>query len=223
MCSCVGRAKYHVSTELNECLPLQRWVRAPNKKVDPSMLVVTPKSGMPYTVWPVMHTYLSRKKLKTINQEQALSMVSKGAILLDVRLAMDFEKEHAEGALNVPLFRITAGNSNWDNIKRVVMAGLNMRATERDPDFIENVNNLVNGNKRKKIIVMCNIGGTLDTVVRVASTGKLTKTDKDRSFGRESRSLKACYELMRAGYGNVLHLEGGFADWRYKGFPIYQE
>jgi rhodanese-related sulfurtransferase len=51
-------------------------------------------------------------------------MVSKGAILLDVRLAMDFEKEHAEGALNVPLFRITAGNSNWDNVKRVVMAGL---------------------------------------------------------------------------------------------------
>lgn len=199
---------------------MQRWVRAPNKKVDRSMLVVTPKSGMPYTVWPVMYTYLARKKLKTINQDQALSEMKKGAVLLDVRLAADFENQHARGAENVPLFRITAGNSSWDNVKRVVMAGLNMKATERDPDFIENVNALVKKNKRKKIIVMCNIGGTLDTVIRVASTGKLTKTDKDRSFGRESRSLKACYELLRAGYTNVVHLEGGLSEWRYKGYPL---
>ena len=95
-----------------------------------------------------------------------------------------------------------------------------MKATERDPDFIENVNALVKNNKRRKIIVMCNIGGTLDTVIKVASTGKLTKTDKDRSFGRESRSLKACYELLRAGYKNVVHLEGGLSEWRYKGYPL---
>ncbi|KAI8108914.1 hypothetical protein M9435_005331 [Picochlorum sp. BPE23] len=199
---------------------MQRWVRAPNKKIDRSMLVVTPKSGMPYTVWPVMYTYLVRKKLKTINQDQALAEMKKGALLLDVRLAMDFENQHAQGAENVPLFRITAGNSSWDNVKRVVMAGLNMKATERDPDFIENVNALVKNNKRRKIIVMCNIGGTLDTVIKVASTGKLTKTDKDRSFGRESRSLKACYELLRAGYKNVVHLEGGLSEWRYKGYPL---
>ncbi|WPT14114.1 Rhodanese-like domain-containing protein 14 [Picochlorum sp. SENEW3] len=199
---------------------MQRWVRAPNKKIDRSMLVVTPKSGMPYTVWPVMYTYLARKKLKSINQDQALAEMKKGALLLDVRLAMDFENQHAQGAENVPLFRITAGNSSWDNVKRVVMAGLNMKATERDPDFIENVNALVKNNKRRKIIVMCNIGGTLDTVIKVASTGKLTKTDKDRSFGRESRSLKACYELLRAGYKNVVHLEGGLSEWRYKGYPL---
>lgn len=199
---------------------MQRWVRAKNKKVDPAQLVVTPKSGMPYTVWPVMHTYLTNKKLKSCNQDQALAQMSKGAILLDVRLSSDFEYQHADGAVNVPLFRITAGNSSWDNIKRVVMAGLNMKATERDPDFIKNIDALVKGNKRTKFIVMCNVGGTLDTVVKVASTGKITKTDKDRSFGRESRSLKACYELLRAGYSNVTHLEGGFAEWRYQGYPL---
>lgn len=115
-------------TDCSSQLP-QRWVKAPNKKVDESMLVVTPMSGMPYTVWPVMHTYLTKKKLKSINKDQALAMMGKGAILLDVRLAIDFESEHAKGAENVPLFRITAGNSNWDKVKRVVMAGLNMRAT----------------------------------------------------------------------------------------------
>jgi len=202
---------------------MQRWVRSKNRQVDPAQLVVTPKSGMPYTVWPVMHTYLTQKKLKSCDIDQARALMSKGAVLLDVRLAMDYENQHALGAENVPLFRITAGNSQWDTIKRVVMAGLNMKATERDPDFIKNVDALLNGKKRTKIIVMCSIGGTLDTVVKVASTGKITKTDKDRSFGRESRSLKACYELMRAGYTNVIHLEGGFSQWRHQGYPLADE
>jgi hypothetical protein len=57
------------------------------------------------------------------------------------------------------------------------------------------------------------VGGTLDTVVRVASTGKSAK-DPDRAFGRETRSLKACYELMTAGYTGVIHLKGGLSQWR---------
>lgn len=166
-----------------------------------------------------MHTYLTQKKLKSCSIDEARVLMDKGAVLLDVRLAVDYENQHAQGAKNVPLFRITAGNSQWDTIKKVVMAGLNMKATERDPDFVKNVDALVQGKKRTKIIVMCAIGGTLDTVVKVASTGKITKTDKDRSFGRESRSLKACYELMRAGYTNVIHMEGGFSQWRHQGIP----
>ncbi len=35
--------------------------------------------------------------------------------------------------------RLTAGNSLWDNIKKVSMAGLNMQAPERDPEFVNNV------------------------------------------------------------------------------------
>lgn len=202
---------------------MQRWVRSKNRQVDPAQLVVTPKSGMPYTVWPVMHTYLTQKKLKSCSIDEARVLMDKGAVLLDVRLAVDYENQHAQGAKNVPLFRITAGNSQWDTIKKVVMAGLNMKATERDPDFVKNVDALVQGKKRTKIIVMCAIGGTLDTVVKVASTGKITKTDKDRSFGRESRSLKACYELMRAGYTNVIHMEGGFSQWRHQGYPLADE
>ena len=186
------------------------------------MMTVKPLSGGEYTVWPVMHTYLTTKKLKTINQEAALAAMKKGATLVDVRLAIDYEKEHAAGAVSVPLFRITAGNENWDKIKRVVMAGLNMKATERNPNFVKTMEETVKS-KRKKVIVMCTIGGTLDTVVRVKSTGKKTETDKDRAFGRESRSLKACYELMRAGYSDVVHLEGGLSEWRYQGFPIADE
>jgi hypothetical protein len=65
------------------------------------------------------------------------------------------------------------------------------------------------------------VGGTLDTVVRVASTGKQAK-DPDRSFGRETRSLKAVYELMSAGYSNVLHLKGGLSQWRCGAAPRWR-
>ena len=201
--------KIHYSNFPLYFLCIQRWIRNPNAKASKAMTTVTPLSGAPYT----------SKKLKSVNQDETLALMKKGAILIDVRLGEDFEKEHAKGAISVPLFRITAGDETWDKIKRVVMAGLAMRPTERDPDFIKNIEKAV-GNKRKKIIVMCTIGGTLDTVVRVASTGKKTETDKDRAFGRESRSLKACYELMKAGFGDVVHLKGGLGDWRYEGYPM---
>lgn len=67
-----------------------------------------------------------------------------------------------------------------------------------------------------EVIVACSVGGTLDTIVRVAANGKSAK-DPDRSFGRETRSLKAAYELLQAGYSNVVHLQGGLSSWRYNG------
>lgn len=199
---------------------MQRWVRAKKREVDPAQLTVTPKSGSPYTVWPVMYTYLTQKGMKSCNIDQAYAeSKKKNVVLLDVRLAKDFAKQRAEGAVNVPLFRITAGDDKWDKIKRVVMAGLFMNATERDPDFVENVRKIA-PNKNTKIIVMCSIGGTLETVIKVASTGKVNKNDLDRTYGRESRSLKAVYELKRAGYKNIVHMEGGLSDWRFNGLPL---
>ena len=199
---------------------MQRWVRAKKREVDPAQLTVVPKSGLPYTVWPVMYTYLTQKGMKSCNIDQAYAeSKKKNVVLLDVRLAVDYAKQHAEGAANVPLFRITAGDEKWDKIKRAVMAGLFMKATERDPGFVENVRKLV-PNKNTKVIVMCSIGGTLETVVKVASTGKVNKNDLDRTYGRESRSLKAIYELKRAGYKNVVHMEGGLSEWRYNGLPL---
>ena len=43
---------------------------------------------------------------------------------------------------------------------------------------------------------MCSLGGTIlvGTKPREMS-GKVFSKDPDRAFGRESRSLKACYEL----------------------------
>jgi hypothetical protein len=55
--------------------------------------------------------------------------MKRGAALVDVRLAVDFEKEHAAGAVNAPLFQFTAGDAPWDRVKKVAMGALMMRAT----------------------------------------------------------------------------------------------
>lgn len=46
--------------------------------------------------------------------------------------------------------------------------------------------------------------------------------DPERAFGRESRSLKAIYELYEAGWSlnNIRHVEGGFQQWKYQGLPV---
>lgn len=48
----------------------QIWVADPRYK-GRSMTLVRPKSGIPYTVWPVMHSYLTKKGLKSVDQQQA--------------------------------------------------------------------------------------------------------------------------------------------------------
>lgn len=50
--------------------------------------------------------------------------------------------------------------------------------------------------KNQRVIVICNIGGTLDTNVKYRREKKIF-ADPDRAFGRESRSLKAAYELLQ--------------------------
>ena len=46
--------------------------------------------------------------------------------------------------------------------------------------------------------------------------------DPDRNFGRESRCLKAAYELVNAGWtsSNLLYVDGGFQQWKFQGLPV---
>ena len=171
------------------------------------------------------HTYLTEKELKSISPQEASGLASSSTsaerrpILIDVRLKKSFDAEHAAGAVNVPLFREVQGNSLFDTLKRVAMGGFAMTATERDPLFIENLRQAIGSDDMTMpIIVMCSIGGTLDTMIR--RPGRKPYADPDRNFGRESRSLKACYEIMTAGYSNVKHLEGGLQIWRKEGLPL---
>lgn len=70
-------------------------------------------------------------------------------------------------------------------------AGCILRA-ESDPDFRKKAAQQLD--KRKKVIVYCSRGGTLKT--GFGNDRKFFKDDPERMFGIESRSLKACYELL---------------------------
>jgi hypothetical protein len=68
-------------------------------------------------------------------------------------------------------------------------------AAESDPDFGKKAAQQLD--KRKKVIVYCNRGGTLK--VGFGNERKFFKDDPERMFGIESRSLKGCYELLEVG------------------------
>ena len=55
---------------------------------------------------------------------------------------------------------------------------------------------------------MCDIGGTLDTTVSYRREKKIY-ADPERQFGRESRSLKAAYELLQVGDAGFMSKQGG--------------
>ena len=62
---------------------------------------------------------------------QAYDMVERGkAVMVDVRAAWNYEKEHIIGAVSMPLFRGVEGKTTWDTVKRLVMTiGFAMKAT----------------------------------------------------------------------------------------------
>ena len=58
-----------------------------------------------------MHQYLTSKGLKQVDEEEALALQLKGAVIVDVRLAEDFKKEHIEGG-ELTSFSACSGGRN---------------------------------------------------------------------------------------------------------------
>lgn len=190
-----------------------------NSEFDPT---VVPKSGEAYTLWPMVHSELKDRKLKSLSNEEALKRQKRGAVIVDVREERQFNAQHIEGAVNVPLFRPVMGNSPFDIAKKLAMAAFAMQATERNPAFKDLAKEVLP--KNKDLIVVCAIGGTLDTVVkRETKYRKVEYSDPERAFGRESRSLKACFELYEAGFKKVNHLSKGLNQWRSDDFPMFYD
>mmetsp|Transcript_17273 Transcript_17273/g.33275 ORF Transcript_17273/g.33275 Transcript_17273/m.33275 type:complete len:281 (+) Transcript_17273:87-929(+) len=227
---CAAKKEYKRKPGFKYDPAMQRWVRddklAINYEDDGFDPTVVPKSGGAYTLWPVVHSQLMDYNLKSIGPEEVMALQKRGCVLLDVREEPQYNKVHAAGAINVPLFVPVQGNSLFDNAKRLAMAAFAMEATERNPKFAEELRALV-GNTKTKIVVICATGGTLKTEIKrtsgVEGKGRVkTKVynDPERAFGRESRSLKACYEVLEAGYTDVMHVDGGLNGWRHDDYPI---
>lgn len=199
---------------------MQRWVKD-DRVGEMDEVVVQPMTGAAYTIWPVCHASLTSKGLKGVDAEKASEMQNKGWTIIDVRLEAEYMREHAKDAICIPMFRVVQGNETWDKIKRAVMSGLFMTPTERDPNYAQTVIKTL-GKKGQKVMLMCSIGGTLKTGVNLRPDKYPNGIqDPDRDFGRESRCLKAAYELMEGGWNssNLVFIEGGLSQWRFDGYP----
>eukprot|EP00250_Pteridium_aquilinum_P024841 c29683_g1_i1 orf=126-995(-) len=175
-----------------------------------------------YTAWIEIHRKLTERNLESITCKEAYELGrSNAAVLLDVRQSNEFEQVHAENSKSAPLFRQIQGNDLKSNMRRLGYALItDFAGTERNPLFIEKALEAVGGDKTKKVVVMCSIGGTLQTFVERKGPKAKKFADPERMFGRQSRSLKAAYELQEAGFANVYHLKDGVNEWIHLDLPI---
>jgi hypothetical protein len=94
-------------------------------------------------------------------------------------------------------FRLISGWSPDQILRKAAFAFFGvLNGTEYNADFLQEVSSAVKS-KGSSVVLYCNIGGTLE------STGP-------SEWGRQSRSLTAAYELVKAGYSNVSFMDGGF-------------
>eukprot|EP00746_Dinoflagellata_sp_MGD_P003916 gnl/MRDRNA2_/MRDRNA2_107577_c0_seq1.p1 gnl/MRDRNA2_/MRDRNA2_107577_c0~~gnl/MRDRNA2_/MRDRNA2_107577_c0_seq1.p1 ORF type:complete len:308 (-),score=54.90 gnl/MRDRNA2_/MRDRNA2_107577_c0_seq1:181-1104(-) len=186
-----------------------------------------PPGGASYKDWPVAYMSLLDKGLKVVSPEEALTMMEKkDAVLADVRQAVSiwdsmnmgpfqsgtlatYKSGTAEGSVNVPLFRQIQGTSLFDILKRLNAYMFIIEPTERNPDFVDMA--LEKLPKNKPIILACNRGGLLD--------GRDLPKAKLNVPMRYTSSLKAAFELYRAGFKDLYLLDGGIKRWEDEGLP----
>ena len=59
-------------------------------------------------IWPVVHTQLAAKGLKSVSPKEAQKMQAQGWKIVDVRIDGDFDRSHAAGASQHAVRRVTA-------------------------------------------------------------------------------------------------------------------
>ncbi|KAL2623303.1 hypothetical protein R1flu_003508 [Riccia fluitans] len=233
----VGRTRFNSKLSVKPTVRLGHFsliVRSNNSdvKVGSDSGKTSPKRGQvstwfdeTYTSWPEVHRVLTERNMRSIECQEAFKLARSGkAILIDVREPQDFRKIHAQAAVSVPLFRLIQGNSFKANLRRLGHALItDFAGTERNPEFVSQALSAVNGNKKKTVVVMCDVGGTLKTIVERPGIKPKSYADPERRFGRASRSLRAVYELQEEGFSDVFHLTGGLNTWAYQDLPTDEE
>lgn len=159
--------------------------------------------------WKDQFMALSEAKVKSILPEEAMRMVTAGeAVLVDVRKAEDYNTSHALDAVSVPLFQaVNPLKTDMKGMLKFAVYAINgVGAVEPNLNFEDEVAALVGD---KAVIMYCEAGGMLEPTPNFM-------------YGRESRSLKACYKVSwqkgdGGGKGGQGLVEG--ADGRASGLP----
>ena len=159
--------------------------------------------------WSETWRFLTDKGLTSVSAERAQEMVASGQwTLVDVRPSSLYESAHAEGAISVPLF----DNFGWSGaspmayVRAVAYMVNGVAPVVPNETFSEEIAKAKEAGKG--FIFYCETGGTMQP-----STNFM--------FGKESRSLKACYRaLQKDGELAAAHLEGGLFAWYNSQLPM---
>lgn len=160
----------------------------PNGTPGPDGIVPGVGKGMPK--WPEVWEWLNyEKRMQTVDSAEAVAMMRKGAVFLDVRFDPDYEKWSVPGSVHVPY--VTGG----------VLAKMRLPGFKRkNEDFVRLVREAI-PDKKTKIILACIWGGSL---VREPPKNR-GLTDDTKGAG----SVPGAFELYQDGYENLVHLYGG--------------
>ena len=109
-----------------------------------------PRGGQGHAQVAEVWTWLNyEKKMQTVDSAEAVAMMKKGAVFLDVRFEPDYEKWSVPGSVHVPY--VTGG----------VLAKLRLPGfKKKNVDFVSQVEAAI-PNKKTKIILACIWGGSL--------------------------------------------------------------
>jgi len=140
--------------------------------------------------WPEVWEWLNyEQNMETLDSAEAVKLMKKGGVLLDVRFEPDYDKWSVPGSVSVPY---VAGG---------VLAKLRLPGfKKKNADFVAMVQAAI-PDKKTKIVLACIWGGSL---VRAPPKNR-GLTDDTKGAG----SLPGAFELYQAGYTNLFHLYGG--------------
>eukprot|EP00210_Caulerpa_lentillifera_P007809 g7452.t1 len=164
--------------------------------------------------WSESWSFLTDSGLQSVSPQRCFEMIQSGKwILVDVRPKSSFDKCHVENSVNVPLFDAI----DWSNA--TPMAYLRAAAylvngvapVTINGNFDQQLSECLEDGKDKGMVFYCETGGTM-----TPSTNFM--------YGKESRSLKACFKALKAKPDlAVAHLDQGLLGWFNSGLPLIGE
>ena len=183
--------------------------------------------------WSTIHGELKWRKLRSISPEAAAELVANARapglldallgpppVLLDVREASQFRKARPAGAVNAPLYVPVVPSGLYDFYRAVSFAFLGLTPVVKDTAFVENVAAAVDGKKNTPLLLLCASGGSLETASERKARDPRIPAPINGEYGTCSRSLIAAHDLLvKGGFTNVTHVEGGYSSWVARKLP----
>ena len=136
---------------------------------------------------------------------------ARGATVIDIRPRDEYDNRRLEGSVSCQLFRRIDGDSGSQRWRKAGFAFFGITGSELNPDFLDEVAEQVGGPAAGGGFQLPWQSSGSSSVVLVCWTGGTLEESRNFPLGKQSRSLTAAYQLVRAGYRNVSFVGGGLS------------